>query len=109
MTTIQLVLALAVEEGWPMYQMDIKSTFLNGNLEEEVYVEHSSGFVIPGSESKVCSLRKALYGLKHASRAWYQQINTFFVRIGLERSPSDANMYVFNRGTTTYGRDPICG
>ena len=68
-TTIRLVLALAAEEGWPVYQMDVKSAFLNGNLEEEVYVEKPPGFVISGSESKVCRLRKALYGLKQAPRA----------------------------------------
>ena len=68
------------------------------NLEEEVYVEHPPGFVIPGSESKVCRLRKALYGLKQAPRVWYQLIDTFFASIGLERSPSDANIYVFNEG-----------
>jgi hypothetical protein len=64
--------------------------------EEEVDVEQPPGFVIPGSESKVCRLRKALYGLKQAPRAWYQRIDTFFTSIGLERSPSDANLYVFS-------------
>ena len=52
MTTIRLVLVLAAEEGWPVYQMDVKFTFLNMNL-EEVYVGQPSGFVIPDSESKV--------------------------------------------------------
>ena len=98
MTTIHMVLALAIEEGWPVYQMDVKSAFLNGNLKEEVYIEQPSGFMIPGSESKVCRLRKALYGLKQAPRAWYQRIDTFFRSIGLHRSPSDANMYVFSEG-----------
>ena len=78
MTTIRLVLAFAAEEGWPVYQMDVKSAFLNGNLKEEVYVEQPPGFVIPGSESKVWRLRKALYGLKQAPRPWYQRIDTFF-------------------------------
>ena len=64
MTTIPLVVALAAEEGWPVYQMDVKSAFLNENLKEEVYVEQPPGFVIPNFESKVCRLRKALYGLK---------------------------------------------
>jgi len=54
MTTIRMVLAMAAEKGWPVYQMDVKSAFLNGNLEEEVYVEQPSGFVIPGSKRKVC-------------------------------------------------------
>jgi len=61
MTTIRMLLAMAAEEGWPVYQMDIKSDLLNGNLEEEVYVEQPPGFVIPGSESKVCCLVKVLY------------------------------------------------
>ena len=68
---IRLVLALAAKEGCQVYQMDKMSTFCNGNLEEEVYVEGLLGFVIPGSKSKVCRLRKALYGLKQAPRAWY--------------------------------------
>ena len=72
MTAIQLVLVLETEEGWTVYQMDVKSTFINGNLEEEVYVEQPPGFVILGFESKLCRLRKALYGLKQAPRAWYQ-------------------------------------
>ena len=86
MTTIRMVLAMAVEEGWPVYQMDVKLAFLNWNLEEEVYVEQPPGFVIPGSESKVCRLRKALYGLKQAPRAWYQRIDSFFTGIGLKRT-----------------------
>ena len=81
-----------------MHQMDVKSAFLNGNLEEEVYVEQPPSFVIPDSESKVCRLKKALYELKQAPRAWYQRINTFFASIGLQRSPSDANLYMFSKG-----------
>ena len=98
MTTIQLVLVLAAEEGWPVYQMDVKSTFLNGNLEEEVYVEQQLGFVIPSFENKVCRLTKALCGLKQAPRTWCQRIDTFSASIGLERSPLDSNMYVFSEG-----------
>jgi len=60
MATIRLVLALAAKEGWPMYQMDVNSSFLNGNLEEEVFVEQPLGLMIPNSESMVCQLRKAL-------------------------------------------------
>jgi len=54
MTSVYMVLALVAEKGWPVYQMDVKSAFLNGNLMEEVYVEQLSGFMIPNSESKVC-------------------------------------------------------
>ena len=62
--TIRLVVALTSGKGWPMFQLDVKSTFLNGPLEEEVYVTQPLGFEIKGSENKVYRLRKALYGLK---------------------------------------------
>ena len=67
---------------------------MNGHLKEEVYVEQPPGFVMPGSEDKVCRLHKALYGLKQAPRAWYDRIDTYFLSIGLQRSSSDANLYV---------------
>ncbi|KAI5332824.1 hypothetical protein L3X38_022953 [Prunus dulcis] len=62
--TIQTLIALAAQKGWQLYQLDVKSAFLNGILEEEVYVDQLEGFVVKGSESKVCKLHKALYGLK---------------------------------------------
>ena len=67
--TIRLLLALAAQLGWKVYQMDVKSTFLNGFLQEEIYVEQPEGFVAKGKEDKVYRLRKALYVLKQAPRA----------------------------------------
>ena len=67
--TIRMLLALAAQKGWNIHQMDVKSTFLNGYLEEEIFVEKPEGFVVQGMEEKVCLLKKALYGLKHAPRA----------------------------------------
>ena len=64
MTTIRVVLALAAHKQWPVFQMDVKSAFLNGHLKEEVYVFQPPGFEVPNSENKVCKLKKALYGLK---------------------------------------------
>ena len=55
-----------------MFQMDVKSVFLNRDLKVEVYMEQPPGFVIPGSEGKLYKLKKALYGLKQAPHAWYQ-------------------------------------
>ena len=78
--------------------MDVKSTFLNGDLKEEVYVEQSPGFVILGSEGKICKLKKALYELKQAPCAWYQRIDAYFLRNGFKRSPSDANLYIYREG-----------
>lgn len=59
--------------------MDVKSAFLNGELQEEVYVEQPQGFVVEGMEHKVYMLNKALYGLKQAPRAWYSKIDRYFL------------------------------
>lgn len=62
--TIRLLLAIAAQMEWKVFQLDVKSAFLNGNLEEEIYVEQPSGFVKQGDEDKVYLLKRALYGLK---------------------------------------------
>ena len=56
--------------------MDVKNTFINSVIEEEVYIEQLEGFVVHGSDSHVCQLKKALYGLKQAPRAWYSRIDS---------------------------------
>ena len=70
METVRAVLSIAAKNKWKVYQMDVKSTFLNGVLMEEVYVEQPLGYEKKGEEHKVCKLKKALYGLKQAPRAW---------------------------------------
>ena len=67
--TIRALIALASQKGWSIHQLDVKSAFLKGVLEEEIYVEQPQGFVSEGKENKVLRLRKALYGLKQAPRA----------------------------------------
>jgi hypothetical protein len=63
MESVRLLLALSAQEGWHIHHMDVKSTFLNGDLKEEVYVHQPPGFAIHGKEGKVLRPRKALYGL----------------------------------------------
>jgi hypothetical protein len=63
-TSIRIIISLAAVFGWKLYQMDVKTVFLNGEAEQEVYIEQPEGFVIHGKESHVCKLKKALYGLK---------------------------------------------
>jgi hypothetical protein len=69
MESVRLLLALAAQEGWQVYHMDMKSAFLNGDLKEEVYVRQPTGFIIADQEGNVLRLRKALYDLRQAPRA----------------------------------------
>jgi hypothetical protein len=69
MDTIRLLLVVAAHRNWKVFQLDVKSAFLNGVLQEEIYVEQPAGFVVQGKADKVYLLKKALYGLKQAPRA----------------------------------------
>eukprot|EP00253_Pinus_taeda_P014591 PITA_14591 len=73
-TSIRSVISLAAEMGWQMHQMDVKTTFLNGVIEEEVYIEQSEGFETHEKRTHVCRLKKALYGLTQAPRAWSSRL-----------------------------------
>ena len=75
--TIRMLLAIAAQRGWKICHLDVKSTFLNGFLEEEIYVEQPEGFVVKGHEDKFYILKKALYGLKQVPRAWYNRIDEY--------------------------------
>jgi hypothetical protein len=96
--TVRALISLAAQKGWLLYQLDVKSAFLNGELKEEVYVEQPQGFVIQGEEEKVYKLRKALYGLKQALRAWYIHIDNYFNESGFKRSKSELTLYVKHQG-----------
>ena len=67
-TSIRILIALAAAHDLKIHQMDVKTTFLNGELEEEIYNEQPEGFIVPGNEKKVCRLVKSLYGLKQAPK-----------------------------------------
>jgi hypothetical protein len=67
--TIRLLLALSAQKDWKVYQLDVKSAFLNGYLQEEIFIEQPKGFEVKGLEEKVYLLKNALYGLKQAPRA----------------------------------------
>eukprot|EP00253_Pinus_taeda_P031693 PITA_31693 len=79
--------------GWKIHQMDVKTSFLNGNIEEEVYIEQPKGFDTFDHESHVCRIKRALYGLKQAPRAWYTRIDNYFTGLGFTKSEADANLY----------------
>lgn len=76
--TVRVILALAARNGWELFQLDVQSSFLHGELKEEVFVHQPKGFVKKGEEDKVYHLKKALRGLKQAPRAWYSKIEAYF-------------------------------
>lgn len=73
--------------------MDVKIAFLNGVINEEVYIEHVEGFVIKNKNLYVYTLKKALYGLKQAPRAWYERIDSYLTRLGYSKNEVDPNIY----------------
>eukprot|EP00253_Pinus_taeda_P014468 PITA_14468 len=90
---IRSILALSTQMGWKIHQMDVKTTFLNGEIEEEVYIEKPEGFETSDHELHVCQLKWELYGLKQAPRAWYTRINNYFTRLSFTKSEADVNLY----------------
>jgi hypothetical protein len=92
-TSIRTIIALAAKMKWKLHQMDVKTAFLNGVIEEEVYIEKPQGFEVEDRKSHVCRLKKALYGLKQAPRAWYGRIDSFLTSLGFTKSKADSNLY----------------
>ncbi len=101
-TSIRCILALAALEDMEIHQMDVKTTFLNGELEEEIYMEQPQGFVHQGGEHLVCKLQKSLYGLKQSPRAWNQKLDAFLQSIEFMKSEDDPSVYVAQVGDVNF-------
>jgi len=91
--SIRCILALAAIENMEIHQMDVKTAFLNGDLEKEIYMEQPEGFAQEG-EYLVCKLHKSLYGLKQSPGAWNQKLDVFLKNIKFVRSDADFSMYI---------------
>ncbi|GJS74954.1 putative ribonuclease H-like domain-containing protein [Tanacetum coccineum] len=91
---IRLFLAFASFMGFIVYQMDVKSAFLYGNITEEVYVTIASRFEDPASSNRVYRVVKALYGLHQAPRAWYERLSTFLLKHGYRRGAIDKTLFI---------------
>ncbi|RVW58893.1 Retrovirus-related Pol polyprotein from transposon TNT 1-94 [Vitis vinifera] len=89
MSTIRLVLGMVAAENLHLEQLDVKTAFLHGDLEEDLYMIQPEGFIVQGQENLVCKLRKSLYGLKQAPRQWYKKFDNFMHRIGFKRCEAD--------------------
>jgi hypothetical protein len=93
MTSIRTILSLVVVEDLHLEQLDVKTTFLHGDLEEEIYMQQPQGYEVKGKENLLCKLNKSLYGLKQAPRQWYLKFDTFMTEQGYSRCHSDHCVY----------------
>ena len=94
MSSIRVVLGLAASLDLEIEQLDVKTAFLHGDLEEEIYMEQPEGFEARGKEDLVCSLRKSLYGLKQAPRQWYKKFDAFMEANGYCKTTPDHCVFV---------------
>ncbi len=101
-TYIRCILVLAALEDMEIHQMDVKTTFLNGKLKKEIYMEQPQGFVHQGGEHFVCKLQKSLYGLKQSPRAWNQKLDAFLKSIEFMKSEADHSVYVAQVGDVKF-------
>ena len=94
-----VLLALAANQGWKVHHLDVKSAFLHGELEEEVYVSQPEGYIVKGKEQCVLKLSKALYGLKQAPRAWNVRLDRSLKKLSFRKCFSEQAVYTRGHGT----------
>ncbi|KAJ0587330.1 putative RNA-directed DNA polymerase [Helianthus annuus] len=94
--TVRTLLVVAVKRNWTIHQLDVNNAFLHGDRHEEVYMKIPQGFSKEG-ETKVCRLRKSLYGLKQASRNWYHKFTTFLLGLGFKQSKADHSLFIYKQ------------
>ncbi|KAJ9559933.1 hypothetical protein OSB04_005093 [Centaurea solstitialis] len=97
--TIRFLIALAVTNGWELHHLDVKTTFLHGELKETVYVSQPEGYIKKGNEHKVYRLTKALYGLRQAPRAWNTKLDGILKSMKFQKCMKEPSVYRKNEGT----------
>ena len=110
MESVRLLIALAVQESWKIHHMGVKSAFLNGELEGDVYVNQPPGFIKEGEEHKVLKSHKILYGLWQGPREWNIKLDRTLISLGFEKAPLEHAMYKRGEGkdrllVSIYGDD----
>ena len=93
-TSIRMLIAIAVLHNLEIHQMDVKTAFLNGELNEEIYMEQLEGFIVLGQEKKVCRLIKSLYGLKQALKQWNEKFENAMMSNGFRINVCDKCVYI---------------
>jgi hypothetical protein len=99
--TIRLLLSLALARGWHLRQLDIQNAFLNGVLDEVVYMKQPPGFTDSAHPSHYCRLIKSLYGLKQAPRAWHARLSSVLGTLGFSPSTADTSLFILHRPEIT--------
>jgi hypothetical protein len=99
--TVRLLLSLALSRGWHLRQLDIQNAFLNGFLDEQVYMRQPPGFADPAKPGHYCRLIRSLYGLKQAPRAWYARLATALRAHGFVPSTPDTSLFLLQKPEVT--------
>lgn len=97
MQTIRLVVAFVAQKGWTIYQLDVKSVFLHGELHETIFLEQPCGYLQKRNENMVYKLKNALYGLKRAPCTWYNRIKAYFMKEGFEKCDYEHTLFTKTR------------
>ena len=102
-SSIRTLLSIVAMHDYELEQLDVKTAFSHGELEEDIYMDQPEGFVVPRKENLVCRLKKSLYGLKQSPRQWYQRFDSFMISPGFKRSDYDSCVYLKTiEGSTNY-------
>uniref|UniRef100_A0ACD5VA56 Uncharacterized protein n=1 Tax=Avena sativa TaxID=4498 RepID=A0ACD5VA56_AVESA len=102
-SSIRTFFSIVAMRDLELEQLDVKTAFLHGELDEEIYMDQPEGFIVPGKEDFVCKLKKSLYGLKQSPRQWYKRFDSFMISHGFERSKYDSCVYIkFVDGSPIY-------
>lgn len=92
-TFIRVLLAIVARHDLELEQLDVKTVFLHGELEEEIYMTQPEGFQIHGKDDQVWRLKESLYGLKQSPRQWYKRFDNYMIKLGYNQNPYDCCVY----------------
>lgn len=94
MNSVRMLISIAVNQNWSLFQFDVKNAFLHGDLEEEVYMAIPPCFRMMYAKGKVCKLKKTLYGLKQSLLAWFERFKSAMLKSGYKQAQADHTLFV---------------